>query len=127
MLYQRQTHGSIEQVADRVATAVAANRFGVIATHDLKAKMNEKGVEFGPECRILEVCNPLQAKRVLEADLSIANALPCRIAIYEQGGAVVISTLRPTAVLALFNQPQLDAVAREVEETLIRIIDQASA
>jgi uncharacterized protein (DUF302 family) len=61
----------------------------------------------------------------LEADISIANALPCRIAVYEQDGKVKISTLRPTAVLGMFGRPELEPVAQEVEETLLRIIDTA--
>ncbi len=87
--------------------------------------MNAKGVEFGPECRIVEVCNPKKAKAVLETDMSISNALPCRISIYEEGGKVKVSTLRPTAILGLFGQPGLEPVAEEVEETMIRMIDAA--
>ena len=105
--------------------AAAPNQFGVLGVHDLKQKMNAKGVEFGPECRIVEVCNPKKAKSVLETDMSISNALPCRISIYEEGGQVKVSTLRPTAILALFGRPELEPVAKEVEATMIRMIDAA--
>jgi len=76
-------------------------------------------------CRIVEVCNPKKAKSVLETDMSISNALPCRISIYTEGGKVKISTLKPTAILALFGRPELEPVAKEVEETMIRMIDAA--
>jgi uncharacterized protein (DUF302 family) len=125
MLYVQEANGSIDDISKKLEAAAAANSFGVLGVHDLKQKMNAKGVEFGPECRIFEVCNPGKAKAVLEADISIANALPCRIAVYEQDGKVKISTLRPTAVLGMFGRPDLDPVAQEVEETLLRIIDVA--
>jgi len=125
MLYVREARGSVDEVARRVEAAAAENKFGVLAVHDLKEKMAAKGIEFGRECRILEVCNPGKAKAVLEADMSISNALPCRISIYEEGGRVLVSTMKPTAVLALFGRPELEPVAREVEETMIRIIDAA--
>jgi uncharacterized protein (DUF302 family) len=125
MLYVRQAEGSVDEVAKKLEEAAVANKFGVLAVHNLKQKMNAKGVEFGPECRIVEVCNPKKAKSVLETDMSISNALPCRISIYEEGGKVKVSTLKPTAILALFARPELEPVAKEVEETMIRMIDAA--
>jgi uncharacterized protein (DUF302 family) len=125
MLYVQEADGSIDGVLKKLEEAAAANKFGVLAVHNLKQKMNAKGVEFGPECRIVEVCNPKKAKSVLETDMSISNALPCRISIYEEGGKVKVSTLKPTAVLSLFGRPELEPVAKEVEETMIRMIDAA--
>ncbi len=125
MLYLQETIGPIDDVVARIEAAIAANQFGVLGIHDLKQKMNSKGLDFGPECRILEVCNPGKAKRVLEADMSISNALPCRISVYEEGEKIMVSTLKPTHILGLFGRPELEPVAKEVEETLIRIIDTA--
>ena len=127
MIYAKETSDSVEIVCDRLDAATVANGFGVLGVHDLKAKMAAKGVEFGPECRVFEVCNPKQAKAVLEANMAIANALPCRICVYEEGGKVKVSTMLPTAILGLFGTPELDPVAREVEAIIIRIIDTACA
>ena len=125
MLYEKETSGTVDEIVVRVEEAVTANQFGVLGIHDLKQKMVAKGLEFGPECRILEVCNPGKAKTVLESDMSISNALPCRISVYEDGEKVKVSTLKPTQLLGLFNRPELDPVAEEVEATLVRIIDAA--
>ncbi|MEZ6050924.1 MAG: DUF302 domain-containing protein [Planctomycetaceae bacterium] len=125
MLYEKQARGTVDEVVARIEAAAAANQFGVLGIHDLKQKMNAKGLDFGPECRVLEVCNPGKAKTVLESDMSISNALPCRISVYEEGGAVKVSTLKPTQLLALFNRPELDTVANDVEDALLRIIDTA--
>ena len=125
MLYTKESNDSIEQVCEKLVAAAEANGFGVLAVHDLKKKMAAKGVSFVPQCRIFEVCNPVQAKKVLEANMLISTALPCRISVYEQGGKVSVSTLRPTAVLGLFGNPELEPVAESVEEAIIRIIDAA--
>jgi uncharacterized protein (DUF302 family) len=53
--------------------------------------------------------------------------LPCRISIYEEGEGTVLATLKPTTLLAMFNHPELADVAREVEDTLVRIMQEASA
>jgi uncharacterized protein (DUF302 family) len=117
MLYEKEAKGSIDEVIAKIQEVAAANKFGVLGNHNLKEKMNAKGIDFGPECRIVEVCNPVQANTVLETDMSIANALPCRISVYEQQGKTMVSMLRPTHLLGLFNRPELQPVAKEVEAT----------
>ncbi len=126
MLYVKEAKGSVEEVVEKLKTAAAENRFGVLGIHDLKEKMAAKGVEFAHECRILEVCNPVQAKEVLESNMAISTALPCRISVYEEGGRVRVATIKPTAMLALYGSPELEQVAQSVEETIVRIIDAAS-
>lgn len=74
----------------------------------------------------MEVCNPHQAKRVLEANLEISTALPCRISVYEEAGRTRLATLKPTAVIGLFSNPELRGVAEEVEATLARIMEEAA-
>jgi uncharacterized protein (DUF302 family) len=88
--------------------------------------MAEKGVAFARECRIFEVCNPHQAKKVLEANLAISTALPCRISVYEEGGITKLATIKPTALTALYPTPELQAVAEDVETTLERIMAEAA-
>ena len=125
MIYVKETDGPVESVVERLEQASAANQFGVLGIHNLKEKMGAKGVDFACECRVMEVCNPHKAKEVLEENMSISTALPCRISIYEQDGTVKVATIRPTMLLNLFDSPELQAVAREVEDTLVRIIDAA--
>ena len=125
MLYTRETHGTVQEVVHRLEEAAKANKFGVLGVIDLKEKMQAKGVEFGPACAIVEVCNPVQAKKVLESNMAISTALPCRISVYEEAGMVKVATLRPTAVLGLFGSADLAPVAQSVEETIVRIIDAA--
>ncbi|UCD50205.1 MAG: DUF302 domain-containing protein [Phycisphaerales bacterium] len=125
MIYVKETDGPIESVVERLEQASIANQFGVLGVHNLKEKMGAKGVDFACECRVMEVCNPHKAKEVLEENMSISTALPCRISIYEEDGKIKVATIRPTMLLNLFDSPELQAVAREVEDTLIRIIDTA--
>ena len=125
MLYIRETTGNIEAVGKRLEEAVKAHKFGVLDVIDLQAKMKEKDVDFKNACRIYEVCNPQRAKQVLEKEMSISTALPCRISVYEEGGKVKIATLLPTQTLSLFNIPDLAPVAKEVEAAIVGMIDDA--
>ncbi len=125
MLYIKESTRTIDDVCARLQVAAAQNKYGILGIIDLKEKMAAKGVEFGPQCRIIEICNPVQAKKVLEKDMAISSALPCRISVYEEAGKVKVITLLPTVLLKMFNKPELEVVAKDVENTLIRIIDSA--
>ena len=86
MLYVKEVLGNIDDIVAKIEQAAKDNQFGVLDIHDLKQKMASKGVEFAPECRIIEVCNPHKAKEVLENDMAVSTALPCRISVYEEDG-----------------------------------------
>jgi uncharacterized protein (DUF302 family) len=88
--------------------------------------MAEKGVEFARECRIYEVCNPVQARRVLERNMEISTALPCRISLYEEGGTTRLATIKPIAMVALYRTADLGDVAEKVEAALNAIMAEAA-
>jgi len=126
MLHIVESRKPLDRVAKDLEEAVARHQFGVLGVHDLKATMAKKGVDFSPECRIFEVCNPHQAKIVLEANLEISTALPCRISLYEEGGVRKLATIKPTSLINLYSTPGLRAVAQEVEATLEAIMAEAA-
>ena len=127
MLITLSTDKTVSESAGALQAAVQANHFGVMQVHNLKETMQKKGVEFVHECLIFEVCQPQQAKKVLEQNMCVSTALPCRISIYEEGGKTMLATLKPTTLLAMFNSPQLKGVAQEVEDTIVKIMKEASS
>ena len=127
MLIKLATNKSVAEAAVALQAAVQANHFGVMQVHNLKETMVKKGVAFERECLIFEVCQPQQAKKVLDQNMSVSTALPCRISIYEEGGKTILATLKPTKLLAMFNEPQLEGVAQEVEDTIVKIMKQAAS
>jgi uncharacterized protein (DUF302 family) len=127
MLVKLSTNKTISEVAAALPASAQANRFGVMQVHNLKETMAKKGVEFTLECLIFEVCQPQQAKEVLQRNMSISTMLPCRISVYEEEGKTILATLKPTALLEIFEEPQLKPVAQEVEDTIIKIMNQVAA
>jgi uncharacterized protein (DUF302 family) len=126
MLHVVESRQPLDHVAEALQEAAVRHKFGVLGVHDLTAKMAEKGVEFRRQCRVFEVCNPQQAKKVLEANLEISTALPCRISVYEEGGVTKLATIKPTAMIDLYRTPGLQAVAKEVEAALMDIMAEAA-
>ncbi len=126
MLFKVESSKKMEPLCQDLEKAVVANKFGVMTVHDLNETMKKKGVEFDRPCRIFEVCNPHQAKKVLEKNMDLSAFLPCRISVFTEGGKAILATLKPTALISLMNMPGLQPIAKEVEETLIQIMKQAA-
>lgn len=128
MITETSSPHDFETTCQRLADAVPANGFGLLHTHDIHGTLNAKGVDFGPQCRVFEVCNPMRAAEVLAVRMDLANALPCRIAAYERDGQVIVSMIRPSEMLAMLDDtPELAEVARTVERTMDRIIAETVA
>ncbi len=127
MLFKVESSKNMESLCRDLEKAVVAHSFGVMMVHDLNETMRKKGVQFNRPCRIFEVCNPHQARRVLEKNMDLSAFLPCRISVFTDGEKTVIATLKPTALISLMNMPDLQPVAWEVEETLMKIMKEASA
>lgn len=125
MIDEHHSPHDFETTCQRLRDAVPANGFGLLHTHDIHGTLNAKGVDFAPQCRVFEVCNPKRAAEVLAVRMDLANALPCRIAAYERDGKVIVSMIRPTEMLSMLSDDAaLAKVAAEVEQTMNRIIEE---
>jgi uncharacterized protein (DUF302 family) len=123
MLHVVESRKSVQEVEAQFSSVAAKHKFGVLGTHNLRQKLNEKGVPFEKECLVFEVCQPLQAGKVLSENMSISTALPCRISVYREGGKTRIATLKPTVLLEMFGTPALKQVAEEVERAIFAIME----
>ncbi len=126
MLFELQSNKNLEAIEVGLQEAAARHQFGILTIHNLKETMAKKGVEFAGECLVYEVCNPHQAKKVLEANGAVSTALPCRISVYRAGDAYRIATMLPTEMMKAFKSPELEPVAKEVEDVLIAMMRESA-
>ncbi len=126
MYYIIETDKAFSQAAADLEKAVLHNSFGVMHVHDLGATLRNKGIVFNEQCKIFEVCNPVQASKVLSTDMRLNMVLPCRISVYTEHGQTTIGLIKPVPMLAALSQnSELANVAKEVQEKLIQIVDDA--
>ena len=127
MLYTKTTKKSVDEAQRDLEAAVERHGFGVLHAYDLKKTLREKGFDLPHECRILEVCNPRQASRVLAADMRFNMALPCRISVWDEDGLTHLGMVRPTSMLSIFPAAALlGGIAEEVEQATRAMIDEAA-
>lgn len=127
MLFKVESGKPLDDIERGLQEAAARHKFGIIAIHDLKETLAKKGVDLAQQCRVYEVCNPHQAKKVLDADGAISTALPCRISVYGTTGHYTLATMRPTVMMKAFAMPAVESVAREVEEVVGKMMTEAAA
>ena len=126
MYYIVETSKSFEQAVQDLESAVKRNGFGILHIHDLGTTLRSKGIAFETECKILEVCNPQQAAKVLSTDMRLNMALPCRISVFTEKGKTKIGFIKPVQMLsALSKEPALVQIAKEVEEKVLQMVDEA--
>jgi uncharacterized protein (DUF302 family) len=124
-LHTVDTQKSFEAAVEAVAAKVAENNFRVVNTYDVAASLTEQGFPRSP-LKIIEVCNARYASEALEKDINVALMLPCPIAVYTEAGKTFISTMRPSAMVALCPASGLDQIAAEVERVVLQIVDEAA-
>ncbi len=126
MYYIVNSPKTFEDASAALEAQVKQLGFGVLHIHDLGNTLRSKGVDFKEQCRVFEVCNPVQAARVLDVDMRLNMALPCRISVFTEKGATRIGLIRPADMLAaLSDDSQLRAVAQEVEAKTKQMVDNA--
>lgn len=124
MYYVVTTDKSFEQAANDLTAEVTKLKFGVLHVHDLGKTLRSKGLDFAEECQVFEVCNPAQAAKVMAIDMSLNMALPCRISVYTEAGETKIGLIKPEKMLSALSQDErLIAIAKEVEQLTIQMID----
>lgn len=126
MYYVVTTDKSFEQAATDLAEEVAKLKFGVLHVHNIGETLRSKGVEFTEDCKVLEVCNPKLAAKIMAIDMSLNMALPCRISVYTEQGETKIGMIKPEKMLSTLTQnEELMRIANEVERLTIQMIDNA--
>jgi uncharacterized protein (DUF302 family) len=107
----------------KIEGALKAEGFGILCQIDIQAKMKEKlGIDF-PRYIILGACNPALAQQALQHDINLGLLLPCNAVVYEEKGQVRIGAVDAVRMLPVTNQPEMEALAKQVNAKLRRALD----
>lgn len=121
--YTVSTSVTIDEAIQTLDNCLKEENFGVLWMFDIKEKLNDKGLDFQKDFKVLEVCNPVEAQRVLNENEKAGYFLPCKIVVYEADGQTKIGMPKPTALISLLNEEKLKQFAKDIEDRLISVID----
>jgi len=123
IIYEKRTDKNLNDAVQSLEINLKSNGFGVLWQLNFKDKLQEKGLEFKDDFVVLEVCNPKQAKEVLDYNIYIGYVLPCKMVVRRENDKTYIGMLRPEVLIGLFESPELKSVAQKVEESLRNSIE----
>ncbi|MCA1020695.1 DUF302 domain-containing protein [Halobacillus litoralis] len=123
--YTVETNKSVEEAVESLEANLKDEQFGVLWNFDLKGKLNEKGLEFEDDFRVLEVCNPKEAQRVLNQNKMAGYFLPCKVVVYKEQDQTRIGMPKPSSLTQMVNDDQILAMAEDIESRLIHCMDKS--
>lgn len=121
--YTVNTQKEVDTIIKEITAKLSEIKFGVLGILDFKEIFAKKGVDYPHQYKLLEVCNPQAAKQALDSDPNIGLLLPCTIAVFEKDGVNHISLAKPTELLSVASNADLESMGKEIETKLIQIID----
>jgi uncharacterized protein (DUF302 family) len=121
--YEVELHTDFDNALDRVTVALKAEGFGVLTEIDVQATFKKKlAKEFRPY-KILGACNPPIAYNALSAMPEVGLLLPCNVIVDQvDDDTVMVSLIDPMAMLGVLDNPEMNALAQEVDERLQRTV-----
>jgi uncharacterized protein (DUF302 family) len=124
--YTKTTTAPFSTVLENVQLAATKHNFRTLHVHDVQSTLAEKGFEIGPYS-IVEVCNAGFAHKVITAHKAVGMFLPCRILLYEEKGATVISLMLPSLIAEMMPGHDFQSIPADVEKLLKLVVDEVAA
>ena len=113
----------IDQAIEKLKATLAEAKMGVVSEVDVQAIMKAKINHEIPPYRLLGICAPGIAKRVLDADRDAGALLPCGCCVYETApGVTRIALQDPGVVAATAGHPDISAAMADAQSHLSEVL-----
>ena len=111
------------ETAEIVLEKLKDHKFSLVSQIDLKQKFKDKLSIDYKQYTILGLCDPASAYKVVQAEENIGLMLPCNMIVYEKDDKTVVAVMKPSAMMAGFDNLDLDGVACDMETRLKDFFD----
>lgn len=126
--YKISSKQSIEKVTEKVSAACEQSKFALLQTYVYHEIVESKGFPIDRKVYIYEICQAKTAAGMLTDFPHFSIFMPCKLAIYENNGETVISTMNMGVVLdAVRSNSELFNDATSLFNTLKILMDNISA
>ena len=114
---------SFDEAIAQVTGELKEEGFGILTEIDMKKTLKEKIDADFKRYTILGACNPNYAYKALQDEDKIGVFLPCNVIVEEaENGNIEVSIVDPIASMMAVTNENLEAIAAEVKEKLLRAV-----
>ncbi|GAB2727955.1 DUF302 domain-containing protein [Nocardia thraciensis] len=106
----------------RIREALRQGGFGIVTEIDIQAVLREKLGEEIEEYTVLGACNPMLARRALDADRQAGLLLPCNVVVRAADGGTLVEAADPSVLVRATGQDGLQTVADDARRLLARTV-----
>jgi len=118
----------VDDVVARIDAECKKHGFGVLGVKDMQSTLKKKGFDLPRETKLMDVCKPPAAHKILTEHPPVVTVLPCRIAVYAgDDGNTVVQCVKPIRLLGMFDSPGCAEASSEVDIALRQIMEAAAA
>lgn len=122
--YHYKTNKSYEDAIETLTASLKQRKFGTLCSIGLSDKFVENDIDYDGKLMILEVCNPLEASKIISINPKALYLLPCKIIVKEVNDTTTIEMATPTSLFAMFDSPKLLEIAQRIETIIIEAINE---
>jgi uncharacterized protein (DUF302 family) len=113
----------IETISQKVSGECENHKFALLQTYVYHDILEEKGFPINRKVFIYEICQAKTAGLMLTSNPEFSIFMPCKIAMYEDEGKTIISTMNMEIMLnAVKSNPELYKEAITIFKTLESLI-----
>ena len=123
MKYTFETNKSVNEIVASIEAILPNYGFGLQYIHNPQEKLANKGFKLDNEVKILDICNAKIAHEIFTQDMSIACAMPCKIAVYSENNQTFIVLNSLVQIIDDLN-PDLINIAQEAQDMMIDLIEE---
>lgn len=123
--YTVQSSKPVSETVEALTEALRQVGFGVLGNINVSKIIKEKTGKTIDDYIILEVCNAKDASLALSTHKEVGLMLPCKLVVYKEGAGSAISLYKPSEAIKTLGFSDLNALAEEVEEQLVKAVDSA--
>jgi uncharacterized protein (DUF302 family) len=117
----------IDQVIEKVPAACEEKKFALLQTYVYHDIVESKGFPINRKVWIYEICQAKTAASMLTEFPHFSIFMPCKLAIYEDKGETIISTMNMEIMLkAVSSNPELFKESTTLFNTLKSLMDSIS-
>ncbi|MDP7115648.1 MAG: DUF302 domain-containing protein [Candidatus Woesearchaeota archaeon] len=120
---KKQVTLTYEEAVEKARTELKKEKFGILTEINVPEKLKEKLDVDVEKYIILGACHPPSAYKAFQAEQDIGLMLPCNVIVYEKDNKVTVAAIKPTTAMGMIDNPNLKAIANEVEEKLKKVVE----